>query len=390
MEGKGLVLGYIDAWIVFSSLYAVGCAFGQDDDGIAQAGDAWPLVFIVLEDGGDVHIAEGHRGAVGNADVGEGTACAGECVTVMQQQLSGYRPQPNPFCIERHGVAGGLGQVAHPLPVAINLWPIGRGGPSYKQVILAAEAVGGEALCHVVRETLVVHRACAAIGVEGDGVGEVGDPFRVERHSVAGGLSQVAHALCVVIHLWSVGRGSPSFELVVCADETVGGEVLCHVVRETLVVHRACAAIGVEGDGVGEVGDPFRVECHGSARGGGQVTHTLLVIIHLRSGGRGGPSFKLVIGAGKDVHKKVLCHVVHETLAAHRVCAAIGIEGNGVGKGDKGTLSDEACLYATDGDGLAGATIRPRTDGVVAVGAHCGVDEGHSIINGDVPAIGMV
>ena len=83
-------------------------------------------------------------------------------------------------------------------------------------------------------------------------------------------------------------------------------------------------------------------------------------------------------------------HVVHEILVGHRACAAVGVEGDGVGKSDEGALCDEACLHVADGDGLAGATITTRANGVVAARTFCGSDTGHRIVNEDVPAIGMV
>ena len=49
-------------------------------------------------------------------------------------------------------------------------------------------------------------------------------------------------SICAPVVLCSVTR----------VGETVGGEVLRHVIHETLVVHRACAAVGVEADGVRE------------------------------------------------------------------------------------------------------------------------------------------
>ena len=92
LEGEGLVFGYMDAGTSISSLHVVVCVLSQNDDGIAQAGDAWPLVVIVFEDGCDVHAAEGHRGAIGNENMGVGTTSAGECVAVMEYNLSRYRP----------------------------------------------------------------------------------------------------------------------------------------------------------------------------------------------------------------------------------------------------------------------------------------------------------
>ena len=109
LEGEGMALGYVNARIVFSPLHAVGRAFGQNDDGIAQAGDAWPPVVVVFKDGGDVHAAEGHRGAIGNENMGVGTAYASEGVAVMEYDLSRYRPYKYPFRIERHGSVRSLG-----------------------------------------------------------------------------------------------------------------------------------------------------------------------------------------------------------------------------------------------------------------------------------------
>ena len=90
MDGEGFFFGYIDAWTFISSFHAVGCVISQDDDGIAQTGDARPLVVIVVGNGGDVGIAEGHRGAVVNADMGVLASDASECVAVIKDHVSAF------------------------------------------------------------------------------------------------------------------------------------------------------------------------------------------------------------------------------------------------------------------------------------------------------------
>ena len=57
LEGEGMALGYVDARTPQSPLHVVGHTFGQDDDGIAQAGDARPPVVTVVVVGGDGHAA---------------------------------------------------------------------------------------------------------------------------------------------------------------------------------------------------------------------------------------------------------------------------------------------------------------------------------------------
>ena len=58
------------------------------------------------------------------------------------------------------------------MPVVIDFRPIGRGGPSFECVVRTAVVVDEKVFCHVVHETLVVHRACATVSVEDDGVGK--------------------------------------------------------------------------------------------------------------------------------------------------------------------------------------------------------------------------
>ena len=93
LDGEGLVGSYVDAGTATSSLHAVGRASIQDDGGVAQAADARPRVAAVVGDGGVVHAVEGHRGAVGDGDLGLGAARAGEDVAVTERHVSASRGQ---------------------------------------------------------------------------------------------------------------------------------------------------------------------------------------------------------------------------------------------------------------------------------------------------------
>ena len=82
--GERLAFGNEDAGIVVTTHHIVRRPVLQDYDRIAQAGNARPLVVLVVCVGGDVHSAQRHRCAVGNGQAGVLAARAHEYGAVLQ------------------------------------------------------------------------------------------------------------------------------------------------------------------------------------------------------------------------------------------------------------------------------------------------------------------
>ena len=188
-------------------------------------------------------------------------------------------------------------------------------------------------------------------------VARVGLPLRIERHGRAVRGRQVAHALAGrVAGAGSIGGGVPSVEQLARVGERVDPQVLRHVVGERLAVHRARAAVGVVGHGVG-VGRPLGVERHVASRrgrdaGDGRTAERRIVVppaegvARARRVGQRGYARALVVGRG--VARRVGAAVQH-------VADVVGIDGRRVAEGDgegaDSHIHEVSCQR--DGAGLA-------------------------------------
>ena len=165
----------------------------------------------------------------------------------------------SPLGVERDRRAVGGGDVGRGLLVGVACAAaVGLGVPALEHVVLAGEGVGGKALCCIVGEGLIVHRALAAVGIIVYGV-MVGRPRGVEGDGLAGGGFTSADAQWRLAEVDGGGAGVLAVGVSGAAEgvagarwggdlEVVGGHVIgCWICVGHAVLSVHCV---VEGDGV--------------------------------------------------------------------------------------------------------------------------------------------
>ena len=175
----------------------------------------------------------------------------------MEQDLV---PVHRPLAVEGHLGICLVGQVLHRLSGGVGLsLPVGAGVPAGDMVALPVSCLGGQHPAFVVGKLLGDRLRDAVIGVQQQPVGD-GAPLGVEGQGGFVGLLQIPDGLAGQIGIpGAVLGGVPSGQGVALAPEAAIGQGRVHAVAQPPPGGGAGAAVGAEGQGVGD-GRPLGVQ----------------------------------------------------------------------------------------------------------------------------------